>query len=46
VEDFDRDRAKDRTLTRHRWRPVRASDLEWEYDRAGVLDDLYALLGT
>jgi len=46
VEDFDRDRAKDRTLTRHGWRPVRVSDIEWEHARASVLDDIYALLGT
>lgn len=42
VEDFDRDR----TLTRHGWRPVRVSDFEWEHDRTSVLGDLYALLGT
>jgi very-short-patch-repair endonuclease len=46
VENFDRDRAKDRTLTRHRWRPVRVSDAEWEHDRAHVLGDLYAVLGV
>jgi very-short-patch-repair endonuclease len=46
VEDFDRDRGKDRTLTRHGWRPIRVSDLEWEHDRGSVLGDLYALLGT
>jgi hypothetical protein len=46
VEDFDRDRARDRTLQRHGWRPVRVSDLEWEHDRAHVLDDLYAVLGV
>jgi len=46
VEDFDRDRAKDRTLIRHGWRPLRVSDLEWEHDRARVLDDLYAVLGV
>lgn len=46
VEDFDRDRGRDRTLTRHGWRPIRVSDLEWEYDRGRVLGDLYALLGT
>ncbi len=46
VEDFDRDRARDRTLTRHGWRAVRVSDVEWEHDRARVLADLYALLGT
>lgn len=46
VEDFDRDRARDRALTRHGWRPVRVSDFEWEHGRASVLDDLYALLGT
>jgi hypothetical protein len=46
VEDFDRDRAKDRSLTRHGWRPIRISDLEWEHDRATVLDDVYALLGV
>lgn len=46
VDDFDRDRAKDRVLTRHGWRPVRVSDFEWEHGRASVLDDLYALLGT
>jgi very-short-patch-repair endonuclease len=46
VEDFDRDRAKDRTLIRHGWRPLRISDLEWEHDRARVLEDLYAVLGT
>jgi very-short-patch-repair endonuclease len=46
VEDFDRDRGKDRALVRHGWRPIRVSDLEWEHDRATVLDDLYALLGT
>ena len=46
VEDFDRDRGRDRTLTRHGWRPVRVSDFEWEHDRARVLEDLYALLGV
>ena len=46
VEDFDRDRAKDRTLTRHHWRPMRVSDVEWEHDRAHVLEDLYAVLGV
>ncbi len=46
VEDFDRDRAKDRALTRQEWRPIRVSDFEWEHDRASVLDDLYALLGV
>jgi len=46
VEDFDRDRVKDRTLTRHGWRPLRISDFEWEHDRASALDDLYAVLGV
>jgi very-short-patch-repair endonuclease len=46
VEDFDRDRAKDRRLTRNAWRPIRVSDFEWEHDRATVLDDVYALLGV
>ena len=46
VEDFDRDRGKDRVLTRHGWRSIRVSDFEWEHDRASVLDDLYALLGV
>ena len=46
VEDFDRDRGKDRSLTRHGWRPIRVSDFEWEHGRASVLDDIYALLGT
>jgi hypothetical protein len=46
VEDFDRDRGKDRALTRHGWRPIRVSDFEWEHDRAAVLDDLYAVLGA
>jgi very-short-patch-repair endonuclease len=46
VEDFDRDRAKDRALTRNGWRPIRVSDFEWEHDRATVLDDIYALLGV
>jgi hypothetical protein len=46
VDDFDRDRTKDRTLMRHGWRPVRVSDLEWEHDRTLVLGDLYALLGV
>ncbi len=46
VEDFDRDRARDRALIRDGWRPIRVSDFEWEHDRASVLDDLYALLGT
>jgi hypothetical protein len=45
VDDFDRDRAKDRTLQRHGWRPLRVSDLEWERDRAHVLEDLHAVLG-
>jgi very-short-patch-repair endonuclease len=46
VEDFDRDRTKDRTLLRHGWRPLRVSDLEWEHDRFHVLGDLYAVLGV
>jgi very-short-patch-repair endonuclease len=46
LDDFDRDRAKDRALTRHRWRPIRVSDLEWEHDRARVLEDLYAVLAA
>lgn len=46
VEDFDRDRGKDRTLTRQGWRPIRASDLEWEHDRARVVEGLYAVLGV
>jgi very-short-patch-repair endonuclease len=46
IEDFDRDRGKDRLLTRHGWRPIRVSDFEWEHDRATVLDDIYALLGV
>jgi very-short-patch-repair endonuclease len=46
VEDFDRDRGKDRALTRHGWRPIRVSDFEWEHDRATVLDDIYAVLGV
>ncbi|HLI58398.1 MAG TPA: type IV toxin-antitoxin system AbiEi family antitoxin domain-containing protein [Solirubrobacteraceae bacterium] len=46
VDDFDRDRAKDRALSGHGWRPVRVSDFEWEHARASVLDDLYRLLGT
>jgi very-short-patch-repair endonuclease len=46
VEDFDRDRRKDRSLTRHGWRPIRVSDFEWEHGHAAVLDDLYALLGV
>ena len=46
VEDFDRDRAKDRALIRGGWRPIRVSDFEWEHGRAAVLDDVYALLGV
>jgi very-short-patch-repair endonuclease len=46
IEDFDRDRAKDRALIRNGWRPIRVSDFEWEHDRVSVLDDLYAVLGT
>ncbi len=46
VEDFDRDRGKDRSLSRHGWRPIRVSDFEWEHDRASVLGDVYALLGV
>ncbi len=46
VEDFDRDRTKDRTLIRHGWRPVRVSDLEWEFDRTQVIHDLYAIIGV
>ncbi len=46
VEDFDRDRGKDRSLSRYGWRPIRVSDFEWEHDRASVLDDVYALLGV
>jgi very-short-patch-repair endonuclease len=46
VEDFDRDRGKDRSLTRNGWRPIRVSDFEWEHDRATVLDDIYAVLGV
>jgi len=46
VEDFDRDRSKDRSLMRHGWRPIRVSDFEWEHARGTVLGDLYAVLGV
>ncbi|HWF56065.1 MAG TPA: type IV toxin-antitoxin system AbiEi family antitoxin domain-containing protein [Solirubrobacteraceae bacterium] len=46
VQDFDRDRRKDRKLKRAAWITVRVSDFEWDYDRQDVLDDLYALLGA
>ena len=46
VGEFDRDRAKDRALTREHWRPLRVSDIEWEFDRTHVLHDLYAILGV
>jgi len=46
VEDFDRDRSKDRSLIRHGWRPIRVSDFEWEHARGTVLGDLYAVLGV
>lgn len=45
MQDSDRDRRKDRALTIAGWTVVRVSDFEWEYDRAAVIADLYALLG-
>ncbi|MHB8689874.1 MAG: hypothetical protein ACYDHH_01385 [Solirubrobacteraceae bacterium] len=45
VEEFDRDRIKDRQLIRMGLKPIRISDFEWEYAREPAIDDLLALLG-
>jgi hypothetical protein len=43
-EDRDRDNAKDIWVQTHQMRILRVSDFRWEYDRAGAIDDLLALL--
>ncbi|MGH2843069.1 MAG: DUF559 domain-containing protein, partial [Solirubrobacteraceae bacterium] len=42
--DFERDRLKDAWLQRHGQRILRVSDDRWRKDRAGVHDDLIAML--
>jgi hypothetical protein len=44
LADRDRDNAKDIWLQRHQLAILRISDFRWEYDRAGAIDDLLALL--
>jgi very-short-patch-repair endonuclease len=46
VQDFDKDRRKDRKLTILGWTPVRITEFEWEYGQKEVLEDLYAILGV
>jgi hypothetical protein len=45
VEEFDRDRIKDRQLQLMGLKPIRISDFEWEYAREPAIEDLLALLG-
>jgi hypothetical protein len=44
LADMDNDRAKDIWLQRQLLTPIRITDFRWEYDRAGAIDDLLALL--
>jgi hypothetical protein len=46
IEDRDRDNAKDVWVQRRHMSILRVSDFRWEYDRAGAIDDLLALLAT
>jgi hypothetical protein len=44
VRDMERDRIKDTKLQLMGIKPIRVTDSRWEYDRAGVYDDLRKLL--
>jgi hypothetical protein len=44
LADTDRDHAKDVWVQRHGLRILRITDFRWEYDRAGAVEDLLALL--
>ncbi len=44
LEDRDRDNAKDIWVQTHHMSILRVGDFRWEYDRAGAIDDLLALL--
>jgi very-short-patch-repair endonuclease len=44
LEDRDKDNAKDIWVQTHQMSILRVSDFRWEYDRAGAIDDLLALL--
>ena len=44
VKDMERDRIKDTKLQLMGIKPMRVTDSRWEYDRAGVYDDLRNLL--
>jgi len=45
IQDFDKDRIKDRQLQLYGLKPARITDFEWEYGRQQAIDDLLALLG-
>jgi len=44
LEDRDKDNAKDIWVQLHGMNILRVSDFRWDYDRAGAIDDLLALL--
>jgi len=44
LEDRDKDNAKDIWVQRHAMNILRVSDFRWDYDHAGAIDDLLALL--
>lgn len=44
ARDFEKDRLKDTDLQRRRIRPIRITELRFEHDRAGILDDLRAFM--
>jgi very-short-patch-repair endonuclease len=44
-QDRERDRLKDAKLLAEGIKPVRITDVRWELDRAGALDDLLAVVG-
>jgi very-short-patch-repair endonuclease len=44
IQDRERDNAKDLWVQLRHESILRVSDFRWEYDRAGAIDDLLALL--
>jgi very-short-patch-repair endonuclease len=46
IQDRDKDNAKDIWVQRQGERILRVSDFRWEYDQAGAVDDLLALLAV
>jgi hypothetical protein len=44
LEDRDKDNAKDTWVQLHGMNILRVSDFRWEYDQAGAINDLLALL--